>query len=302
MRARRLGAALLGALAVAGCDLLMTDPAPPPATVEVSFQIVPEPEVVGGPATAFSKIRRVLLRFARPDDTTRDTILAVTPVDGRIRLPVALPVPDRIDALGIEASLGVGTEALFEGFTVVDIVPGEPTRVNVDIVPVPRRVAPDRPALAIPNVGDVVPLSSAVLFATGDTITGLSGSWLSENPQVIDVTPDGVATAFSLGQTRLEVRYGILAETIVAGTSPVDAIEVTPSSVTVAVGQSVQLDAVLLDALGNVLLGRPVSWAVADPAVARAEPTGLVFGVAPGSTTVMVTSESATTLVPVTVF
>lgn len=302
MRARRLGAALLGALAVAGCDLLMTDPAPPPATVEVSFQIAPEPEVVGGPATAFSKIRRVLLRFARPDDTTRDTILAVTPVDGRIRLPVALPVPDRIDALGIGASLGVGTEALFEGFTVVDIVPGEPTRVNVDIVPVPRRVAPDRPALAIPNVGDVVQLSSAVLFATGDTITGLSGSWLSENPQVIDVTPDGVATAFSLGQTRLEVRYGILAETIVAGTSPVDAIQVTPSSLTVAVGQSVQLDAVLLDALGNVLLGRPVSWAVSDPAVARAEPTGLVFGVEPGSTTVIVTSESATTLVPVTVF
>lgn len=302
MRARRLAPVLLGALAVAGCDLLMTEPAPPPATVEVSFQIVPEPEVVGGPATAFSKVRRVLLRFARPDDTTRDTILAATPVDGRIRLPVALPVPDRIDALGIGASLGVGTEALFEGFTVVDIVPGEPTRANVDIVPVPHRVAPDRPALAIPNVGDMAQLSSAVLFATGDTITGLSGSWLSENPQIVSVTPDGVATAFSLGQTRLEVRYGILADTIVAGTSPVDTIEVSPSPVTVAVGQSVQLDAALLDALGSVLLGRSVSWAVADPAVARVDASGLVSGVEPGSTTVIVTSGSASTAVPVTVF
>lgn len=301
MRVGRLGPVLLGALAVAGCDLLMTEPAPPPATVEVSFQIAPELEAVGGPATAFTKVRRVLLRFVRPDDTTRDTILAVTPVDGRIRLPVALAVPDRIDALGIGASLGVGTEALFEGFTVVNIVPGEPTKANVDIVPVPHRVAPDRPALAIPNVGDVVQLSSAVLFATGDTITGLSGTWLSENPQIIGVTPDGVATAFSLGQTRLEVRYGILADTIVAGTSPVDALEVTPSSVTVAAGQSVQLDAVPLDALGNVLLGRFVSWDVVDPTVARVDATGLVFGVEPGATTVVVTSESATTLVPVTV-
>lgn len=302
MRRRRRGLVLLAALAAAGCDLLMTEPAPAPSAVEVSFQIAPEPEVIGGPATAFAKVRRVLLRFSRLDDTARDTVVGVTPVDGLIRLPVALEVGERIDALGIGATLGVGTAPLFEGFTVVRIVPGEPTRANVEITPVPDHVVPDRPALAIPNVGESAQLSSAVLFATGDTITGLSGTWLSENPQVISVTPDGVATAFSLGQTRLEVRYGILADTIVAGTSLVDTIQVTPPSLTVAVGQSVQLDAVLLDQAGNTLLGRSLSWLVVDPGVARVDVTGLVTGAQAGTTSVVVSSGATSTIVPVTVF
>lgn len=290
---------VLALTTLAACDALLTEPAPPPATVDVSFQLVGAP--LGGPATAFAKIRTVRVVFARPDSTTRDTVFAVVPVEGRIRIPVALEVEERVEALGIGATLGVLTTSLFQGGTVVRIEPGEPTSAVIDVQPIPAAVRARTPLVLIPNVGESVQLSSAVLFASGDTITGLQGSWLSEDPAIVSVTPDGVATAERLGQTRLEVRYDAFTDTVVAATSPVDSIAVLPADATLAVGETAQLDAVLLDALGNALTGRPVVWGTLDPSVATVGPTGLVTAVGAGATSIVVTSGSATTSVPIAV-
>lgn len=295
----RLAASFAILAGLAGCDLLLTDPAPPPMTVEVSFQLVDPP--LGGPAEAFAKVRRASVRFARPDDTVRDTVLSVTPVDGVIRMPVALDVAERVDDLGIGASLGYLTTTLFRGGTVVRIEPGEPTSAVVPIEPVPAAVVGQAPVVLIPNVGDPVQISSAVLFASGDTITGLAGTWVSENPQIIEVTSDGVATALVLGQSRLAVGYDVFGDTIVAATSPVDTIEVTPTELTLLPGESTQLMATLLDEPGNVLLGRAVGWTTLDQAVATVDASGVVSAVRPGTTDIVVTSEDAVTRVPVTV-
>ncbi|MDX1450098.1 MAG: Ig-like domain-containing protein, partial [Acidimicrobiia bacterium] len=290
---------MLLAAVLAGCDALLTEPAPPPATVDISFQISAAP--LGGPATAFAKVRRVRVVFARPDSTTRDTVFSVVPVDGRIRVPVALEVEERVEALGIGATLGVLTTSLFQGTTVVRIEPGEPTSAVIDVQAIPAAVGAEAPVILIPNVGESVQLSSAVLFASGDTITGLQGSWLSEDPSIVSVTPDGLATAQQLGQTRLEVRYETFADTAVVATSPVDSIAVLPSDTTLAISETAQLNAVLLDALGNALTGRPVVWGTLDPLVATVGPTGLVTAVGPGATSVVATSGSATASVPITV-
>lgn len=268
-------------------------------TVEVSFQLVDAP--LGGSAAAFAKVRRATVRFARSDDTVRDTVLSVTPVDGVIRVPVALEIAERVDALGIGASLGNLTTTLFRGGTVVRIEPGEPTRAVIPVEPIPAGVVGPAPVVLIPNLGDPVQISSAVLFASDDTITGLEGTWLSENPQIISITPDGVATAFEFGQTRLAVSYDIFADTIVAVTSPVDTILVTPTELALLPGESAQLTPTLLDELGNVLLGRAVRWTTLDQAVAVVDASGLVFAVEPGTTDIVVTSEDAVTRVPVTV-
>ena len=284
--------------AVTACDALITDPAPPPATLEVSFQI--GPTAIGGSEQAFAKVRWAAVRFLRPDSSFRDTVFVAIPVEGRIRIPVALEVQERVDSLGIVASLGLGLAPLFEGGGVVRIDPGQPTSAVIAVQPVPAAIFAEAPLVLIPNVGDSVQIGSAVLFATGDTVTGVQGTWLSEAPATIAVTVGGTATAVQLGQARLEVRAGTLADTVVVATSPVDTIVVAPAVAALMVGGSVQLNAVLEDVVGNTLLGRPTNWVSLAPGVASVDATGLVTATGTGATTIVVTSGAATTSIPIT--
>ncbi len=295
----RLGWIALVVVAASGCDALLTDPAPPPVTVDVSFQI--EPPVLGGSAAAFQKIRWAAVRFIRPDSAFRDTVFVALPVEGRIRIPVALDVEERVDALGIVATLGLGPSTLFEGGGVVQIDPGQPTSAVIDVQPVPAAVFAEAPLVFIPNVGESVVIGSAAFFATGDTVSGLQGTWLSEDPSTISVTVDGTATAQQLGQARLEVRAATFADTVVVATAPVDTVLVSPPDTTLAVNETVQLAAELRDVSGNALVGRAVTWGSQNGAVASVNATGLVRATGVGTTNIVVMSGSAVTAVPITV-
>ena len=58
---------------------------------------------------------------------------------------------------------------------------------------------------------------------------------------------------------------------------------------------TLQATATLRDAANNVLTGRPVTWnAPSNPAVASVSATGLITGIAPGTTTITATSEGKT--------
>lgn len=57
------------------------------------------------------------------------------------------------------------------------------------------------------------------------------------------------------------------------------------------VGQTVQLTAILRDASENVLYGRLVSWSSSLPSVATVSDSGLLTGIAPGSTTITASIE-----------
>lgn len=296
---RRLAVGVALLVTTIGCDAFLTEPAPPPVTVEVAFQLTPP--VIGGSVEAFQKIRWAAVRFIRPDSSFRDTIFVALPVNGRVRIPVALEVQERVDALGILASLGVGPTPLFEGGGIVRIDPGQPTSAPIAVQPVPAALFAEAPLVLIPNVGESVDIGSAVLFATGDTVTGAEGTWLSEDPATVSVTPDGTATALQLGQTRLEVRYDGLADTVVVATSPVDSVVVLPTTATLAVGETAQLTAVLQDVLGNALVGRTVLWTTLDATVAAVDPTGLVRATGAGTTGIVARSGTAATTVLVTV-
>jgi len=66
---------------------------------------------------------------------------------------------------------------------------------------------------------------------------------------------------------------------------------VTPSSATVQVSRSITLAAVTLDALGNTITGRAITWTSSNPLVATVSGSGVVSGVASGSATIVATSE-----------
>jgi hypothetical protein len=218
---RRLPLALalaIGPATFAACDLLITEPAPASSEIGIAFQIEGTP--LGGSATAFSRVRRIGLRFIRPDSSVRDTVIAVVPVDGVIRTGIVVPATERVAALGVQARLGYDTIALFQGSAIVEIVAGSPTTAEVSLSPVPDRVVADLAQLSLAGPGATNVVSARVLFASGDTIDGLSGIWSSADPGIAAVGPNGTVLAQGPGLTNLEVRFGTLTDTV--------AVEVLP--------------------------------------------------------------------------
>ncbi len=75
----------------------------------------------------------------------------------------------------------------------------------------------------------------------------------------------------------------------------VAAVAITPSAgATVLVGRSMTLVAAAKDAAGNTLAGRAVTWASSAEGVARVDASGVVTGVAVGTSTISATSEGRT--------
>ncbi|MEP6763262.1 MAG: Ig-like domain-containing protein [Gemmatimonadaceae bacterium] len=99
--------------------------------------------------------------------------------------------------------------------------------------------------------------------------------------------------------TRLNVRHVALvmvAMLLVAcgGTTEpakVSTVTVSPASSTKSVGETVQLTATTVDAAGNPLTGRTVTWSSSNTSAATVSNTGLVTAVAANTVTITATSE-----------
>jgi glucose/arabinose dehydrogenase len=87
------------------------------------------------------------------------------------------------------------------------------------------------------------------------------------------------------------------------GSDPPAVVEVAVDApaTTIAVGESVQLEAVALDAEGNALDGRAVEWASANPEIATVSESGVVAGLAAGQAGISATVEEVTGSVTITV-
>jgi uncharacterized protein YjdB len=75
---------------------------------------------------------------------------------------------------------------------------------------------------------------------------------------------------------------------------PVASIELTPATVTVEPGLTSQLTATARSAAGTALPGRAFTWAVGSATIASVSQTGLVTGLAEGTTTVSASAEGQT--------
>ena len=83
--------------------------------------------------------------------------------------------------------------------------------------------------------------------------------------------------------------------------APVASVTVTAAQPSVVVGASVQMLVSTLDASGNVLTGRTMTWSTSDAAVATVDGSGSVTGKSPGTATITATSEGRTGSAPITV-
>src|SRR5947209_18249074 len=89
--------------------------------------------------------------------------------------------------------------------------------------------------------------------------------------------------------------------TVTVTAVPVASVLVTPAVASLPVGGTVQLSATTNDSAGNVLTGRPVTWASSNTAVASTSGSGLVTAVAAGVATITATSEGKNGMATVTV-
>jgi len=94
--------------------------------------------------------------------------------------------------------------------------------------------------------------------------------------------------------------YGTMVQAPVSP-PPVAQVLVTPASTTFLVAGTQQLVATLMDANGNVLIGRSVTWSSGTPAVAAVSSTGVVTGLAAGAVTITATSEGVRGTAAVTI-
>lgn len=146
-------------------------------------------------------------------------------------------------------------------------------------------ISPDTATLAL---GSTVTLHATVVGGSGGSFF-----WSSENPSVATVSGTGVVTAVSIGTARIAAsssgKSGVA--TIVVVPQGVASVRVSPPSAAINVGATVHLVAEPLDANGNLLDGRTVTWSSADAGIATVDNTGVVTGVATGATTITATSE-----------
>lgn len=161
-------------------------------------------------------------------------------------------------------------------------------------------VTPSRSTVA---TGQTVQLSVRLTDASGNVLTGRLITWSTNTPSVATVTAGGTVTGVAQGTAQIIAESeGVQGNALVDVTAiPVASVSVTPSPVTLDIGQSQTLTATARDASGNILSGRPVTWDSDNPAVASVSVAGVVTGVSVGVTLVNATMGGISKGVPVTV-
>jgi trimeric autotransporter adhesin len=91
------------------------------------------------------------------------------------------------------------------------------------------------------------------------------------------------------------------ASTDVVTTADVGSVSITPTTTTVRVGSQIPLQALVQDPDGNTIPGTDVFWSVQNPSIATISSTGIVTGVALGSTQVAASVNGKSGIAAITV-
>jgi uncharacterized protein YjdB len=149
-------------------------------------------------------------------------------------------------------------------------------------------ISPDTASVAL---GSTVTLNASLTGGGGGSFF-----WSSDNTSVATVSGSGVVTGVSLGTAHIAAsssgKSGVATINVVP--QGVSSVRVSPTSAAINVGATVHLVAEPLDAGGNLLAGRAVTWSSANEGIATVDNSGVVTGVSTGATTITATSEGKT--------
>ncbi|HBN6314131.1 TPA: Ig-like domain-containing protein, partial [Vibrio parahaemolyticus] len=125
-----------------------------------------------------------------------------------------------------------------------------------------------------------------------------SVTWTPLDTATATVSPAGLLSAVEVGNTTLTAtKDGVISNTVDVNVSAavITSIQVTPSPVNVAKGQTQQLTATAIfsDATSSDI-SSSVTWTPVDTATATVSSTGLLSGVKVGNTTLTATKDGIT--------
>jgi uncharacterized protein YjdB len=144
------------------------------------------------------------------------------------------------------------------------------------------------PAQLLVQEGDTAALSVQVLDNLGQPLPNSAVTFSTSDAAVATVSSSGVVTGVLPGKATVSATSGGktgAAEVTVTAT-PVATVVVTPAQPSILQGRSVALTAQALNANGQPLTGRTVSWSSSTPTIADVTVSGFVTGVSVGSTVI----------------
>ncbi|MBA4155855.1 MAG: Ig-like domain-containing protein [Gemmatimonadetes bacterium] len=146
-------------------------------------------------------------------------------------------------------------------------------------------VTPDEATLNA--LGSQIQVTATVLDEQGNVITNPSITWSTLDASVATVDGTGNVISKAIGVALIMATSGSAADTATLHVhQEVAAVSVSPSTATLAVGDSVRLTATATDANGVVVEGVSFTWIASDSAVAAVSGGGVVRGVGVGAATI----------------
>ncbi len=202
-----------------------------------------------------------------------------------------------VSGTGVLTGIGVGNA------TITATSEGQTGTATVSVSLVAVASVSVTPSPASLTVGQTLQLSATPRDAGGTILTGRSVTWTTGNAAVATVSSSGVVTAVAAGNTSITATIDGVAglATIAVTPVPVASVDLSPDTATIIVGQNLSLTATPLDANGNPLTGRVVTWTTSNAGRATVSNGGIVTGVSPGNVTITATSEGKSASADVTV-
>ena len=140
-------------------------------------------------------------------------------------------------------------------------------------------------------LGANVRLSAEVHDQNRQTMTGPAVTWASGNTLIATVDASGLVTAVSNGTATITATTGSASSTArIVVEQAVAAVDVSPNSLALPLGDTARLSATALDARGHEVSDVSFEWTSSDAAVATVEESGLVRARAVGEATITATS------------
>lgn len=159
---------------------------------------------------------------------------------------------------------------------------------------------PDRVSV---RTGFTVSLAAIVRDPAGKPVERTTIFWSSSDTAIAVVSSTGIVTARRAGSVQVAASAKGMSATaeVTVADRDVASVSLLPAAVSIRVGATTALEARPLDAEGNLLGGRTITYTTSNAAVATVSSTGVVTGVAPGNATITATSEGRSAAAAVTV-
>jgi len=151
----------------------------------------------------------------------------------------------------------------------------------------PDHIEIDPRAPRLSRKGETLRLHAKMMDRGGKVYPMESAQWTSRDPFIAGVTREGEVTALSSGHTVLTATWNELSAEVPLEIDLVEALQIEPGSLALLQSdEPVKVKVVALGLDGHPLRDREVRLVPADPKVARVDPEGRVWPVAPGDTVV----------------